>query len=731
MSSDYSFIIQSIDRNIAASLPQAETPGQKRLGETSLSTIAANTSAKRRRVSELIMESDAEDHTSGSNDFRGLGSSLRLQMQLDELKLKNEQLTEHLQNYRSEHELFKDNSARQLKFLEDTNIRYKYDLDAARQKYFDEKKKWQTKIREMESTLKKTQADLSDISSSHERAVPRQDSVSNKAVEERIHELEAILIQTQEQSAYSTSCKLELERRVFELEQEKIILTAYSNTTGDEEDRALELRQLRKQVFELETIARRKTKEVEKLSHSVKNQTMLEEELASSQTRLKLAQETIKAYQNMEIEHRLLLEERQTWNTVFHQASTTSNMSASKSIEIVQNMQQTCLTQQTQLGESTLTISNLQHTITQLQHNLQDAEAVKNDLSLRLEKLESRQTLQTQQSRLYERELTSLRTLLHSYDLEFSIGKPDLTKILFTKDTVIDGLRVDLDMCRKECLTLNSQLQTTLQTQHETQQIHAQGSAEVQVLKQQNASLKDDLSAMQEITGLDYLPHKTKIFHLIDNPSSDYFSVEDKSKSTMPGDVIARLVKENQEMKMTAATSSAADASNTAAGAAHSALQQQQDNSGDENDNMYLSPDTSSMIMIPPQQLQQMTKAQQQQQVDQFKLNERLKQMFKEKISTFREAVYRLTGYKMEMSSVDNNSADSAHTTRLKLKPMYAEDPDDYLLFHLTENGPVLLETDLMNRLDDSLIEHLKRYDSMPAFLANVTLTLFENSTMM
>lgn len=67
--------------------------------------------------------------------------------------------------------------------------------------------------------------------------------------------------------------------------------------------------------------------------------------------------------------------------------------------------------------------------------------------------------------------------------------------------------------------------------------------------------------------------------------------------------------------------------------------------------------------------------------VDSDKLNVRLKAMFKERISCFREAVYLLTGYKVDLFSTD--SYNGSHP-RLKLRSMYAEHPDDCLIFQVS-----------------------------------------------
>jgi FtsZ-binding cell division protein ZapB len=105
-----------------------------------LSSIALNTSGKRRRITDFHIDDVDNDDEPGGREFKitshigksSVGSSLKLQMQVDELKLTNEQLREQLKSFKSEHEVFKDQSARQLKFLEDLNHRYKENAETSK-----------------------------------------------------------------------------------------------------------------------------------------------------------------------------------------------------------------------------------------------------------------------------------------------------------------------------------------------------------------------------------------------------------------------------------------------------------------------------------------------------------------------------------------------------------------------------------------------------------------------
>lgn len=69
--------------------------------------------------------------------------------------------------------------------------------------------------------------------------------------------------------------------------------------------------------------------------------------------------------------------------------------------------------------------------------------------------------------------------------------------------------------------------------------------------------------------------------------------------------------------------------------------------------------------------------------VDSSKLNLRLKEMFKERITSFREAVYLLTGFKVDLYTAESDGAE-AGGKRLRLRSIYAESPDDSLLFQVS-----------------------------------------------
>jgi hypothetical protein len=115
--------------------------------------------------------------------------------------------------------------------------------------------------------------------------------------------------------------------------------------------------------------------------------------------------------------------------------------------------------------------------------------------------------------------------------------------------------------------------------------------------------------------------------------------------------------------------------------------------------------------------------------VDPNKLHQRLKESFKEQIGRFREGVYLLTGYRIDMIP-------DGERPKFKVRSMFAEQQDDHLLFQWPTVTPVesldLLDTDLAKSLMITpSYEYVKRFGSLPAFLASTQLSLFEKQTMM
>ncbi|RQM12147.1 hypothetical protein B5M09_010811, partial [Aphanomyces astaci] len=100
------------------------------------------------------------------------------------------------------------------------------------------------------------------------------------------------------------------------------------------------------------------------------------------------------------------------------------------------------------------------------------------------------------------------------------------------------------------------------------------------------------------------------------------------------------------------------------------------------------------------------------------KMNQRLKEVFREQIAKYRDAVYQCTGYKVDLKYPE-----------LVLRSIYAENEGDEVKFQFNNGELELLETPFVAGLDQRNMAYLTMCNSIPAFLSGVTLALFEKQT--
>lgn len=93
--------------------------------------------------------------------------------------------------------------------------------------------------------------------------------------------------------------------------------------------------------------------------------------------------------------------------------------------------------------------------------------------------------------------------------------------------------------------------------------------------------------------------------------------------------------------------------------------------------------------------------------------------MAKKKIHQFREIVYELFGYHIEMES-----------KKYTLHSMYAEKEGDHLIFQTSSKGKLdLLSTEFAETLNKEVRTYLETCHSIPAFMSAITLELFGSKT--
>lgn len=796
------------------------TAGNVPFIDHSLSSIKhSNTTVlKKRRISHELNSDEntfyLDDHTAEiaqpvvrPANSAPFSKTITLQSQIDELTIINENQKEQMKLLRLELEHYKDTSIKQLSYLEAQNKKLKQEIEDKTHKYYEDKKKWQLKVKEIEQNYQKkgmnTAASTSggsEKSSSHYaqyiQELQQQVQSLNKLLSDKLNEHEVINQQKLslekktillENDLKTVRMQLQFQQSNQSIDQTESTSDKGTTTVSEERYHKLEEKLLQekltsqKQIQQTEKQLQLKNNELNKLKEQLKNQLLLEEEIVSLKNEKILLEEKKEEFLDVERKYFSLLEEKKHWQQIFtkiqnlllpantnpstatsdHDSATliggeggAAPISHMKIMSLIQSLQEKYLIlfNDNQVLQNKVSDCNVQ--LRQKEKDCADVIAQSQQLRKELERKEVLSFQSTQQLKTYEREIQSLRQLLQTYDFEFSlnsstakpasqaIGAKTVTEdtMVKLKNDVIDNLRSELDELRKQYQTVTSNYsqlqqekqdlllqQSSLQQQLEqaknvtasaapekTQEDNNGGAAmiteeesdEVREWKEKYEELSANYQQLQQMSGIDYLPQKTKILRFVDNPSMKNFpalsSATSVQATTFPPEQLRALKQENRQLRQE--VEKLREAAANPSSSANSAL-----NLSDENIPAMTrsNTNTSSTSVVDPN-----------------KLNQRLKEIFKEKINTLRHGIYLLTGYQVELSSTET-------LPRFKLKNVYAENADDFLLFQMDGDNIELLESKYALTLDATTMTYLSKYNSFPAFLSNLTLQLFENQTYM
>jgi len=765
---DYSFLLQSIEGKISENMSK-KSPEPNATPVTS----AREDSTTKRRWSDF--QSPGGDLTITSS------KKLKSLLEMDELVLENEQLRDNLARLKSEQQIAREEHIRQIKFLDERCTSLKKESTERLEKYYEEKKKWQSKHRELEIQLKKVSASAPAFPAASTMSTPSTKiNNGNDEIAQRLRALEVDLHAKVRESLENLKGRQEAESKLFEMETELRTFRS-SFGSGTMADEAMEeARTLRKQFSDLESVHKRTVREHESMKTKLKNQSLLEEEVSALKARLRLVDEKLSAFKQGQIEHQQLQEEKSIWGQLFqdivahpeHSAmlddpsltKAPTTVSPTSVLQLLSAYQSRCALLLQGQGQLQQSLSELRRQARDSKALQLNSEAALQDVQTRLETTEHQLRTAQQQGRLYDGEVKSLRSLLETYDLEFQIGKPDAVKVMALKDQLIQELRSELDSARGSAMSFATQLKTaeaeaaekrgalvaaqveisSLRTAlaaansadpvaaptsadeaptRAVRQSDASSDIETLTLRAQLDAARYDALYLQHTTGLDFYPDRTRVLHMPVNPTAGFPAV-----CTLPS--VSEL--HQQRRKHRAQLVEAAQALLQAQELVAEQLQQQQQQQA--NDSSSNSSNTSSGGGVNTSVLGGLHNASssQQQQVapaaDSATMNIRLKEQFKERIASFREGVYLLMGYKVDLYAADGSPNS---LPRLRLRSMFAEKSEDYLLFQMRGDCPELLDTEFAARLDPSLLRYLTDLNSVPAFVAAVTLNLFESQTFM
>lgn len=347
-SGEYSLLLHNIEDNLDSHLPSvSRSPSPTPPSPVSLPSTSQRKRFRYTNEENINEENDSYLHptpsegvsidlnnssscsSSSTMNLVTISNTVRLNIQISELKLSLKEITEKHTASQQDHQREKEKFIRQLQFLEQNNLEMKQVLTAREEKYYLMKKKLQVALRTIETYEKEKQQpqqqqqpqrnlnlSISSITSSSS-SVPPPPITSSSATNDSggyIHELEAKILSKNEEVRYLSLKSSEYEERCGHLEQQLLTLRADLSST---ETTSRSISSLQKQQNENEIKLRKQMKEIEKLGNQLKNQQILEQELSSANQKILQLKQSMKGFQEMEAKYSSLVKERESWTLYF------------------------------------------------------------------------------------------------------------------------------------------------------------------------------------------------------------------------------------------------------------------------------------------------------------------------------------------------------------------------------------------------------------------------------
>lgn len=148
---DYSLLLRGIEGRLSEHINSSPLLDKS----LSLSSNIHNTSDSNQKRQRLSISSQSPDdqNYSTNRDYNQSADRMKLTVQIDETRLLNEQLRDKLKGLADEFGRYKEKTVKQLTFVENENTQMKREATDHLDRYYDEKKKWQSRIRAVESEL--------------------------------------------------------------------------------------------------------------------------------------------------------------------------------------------------------------------------------------------------------------------------------------------------------------------------------------------------------------------------------------------------------------------------------------------------------------------------------------------------------------------------------------------------------------------------------------------------
>ncbi len=466
---------------------------------------------------------------------------------------------------------------------------------------------------------------------------------------------------------------------------------------------------LRMTVNDLERRLHSRDATIENLKKDQQGKEELREHILSLQSKLELVKKQLRDEQEASASFEMLKEEKLEWEAMFSKLfeSSATPPTPSMALKLLTKVQKDNIylkaraTQwETRAAQATERLKLARSEAAAEATRRASAEASLEEIRLRLQG-------ETRKANTLEKELAAKKEVIKSFRLSppgLSGGKREDRMEKNTLEVALDTARLELEELRGEVVssTPGKVLQKTQERVHELEDMCRKLEQERCAATKQLERVERELAVYEreaamgipiEGKGRSAAGPTSKILHLISNPAAIALAKavgEDRCES------VEAVLMENNKDPLDEALREESNSSSISS------------ISSRRRRTAKISGKSSGKV--------------QEEEVDKDKVNLRLKEKFKERIATFRNAIYFLTGYKIDMTT-------EGDVPQLRLRSMYSEQENDDLVFQWNKEGLQLMETPFAKHLDRKIFTYLSTCNSVPAFLSNLTLELFEKRT--
>ncbi|GLD93300.1 hypothetical protein PINS_up001892 [Pythium insidiosum] len=636
-------------------------------------------------------------------------------LKCDHLTTEVEALRLQLANKTERHqiELKLDQMRRQLQYAIREEEHTRQELRTATSEFSTEKLQLNKKIVELDSKLQFVEASLSEWkdkaldAESELRSVTRQSKLKIQLLTDELEELKEASIAARSSDEHLLQSKVRLLEA--QLRDQQLDVTQANSRLENAQltlESAQEVRQLKERISELESQERRLKTEMVSLIEASKRSSMNDEKVNLLRQKLQASEQLYAQAQrditSLRAGERALNDARnafkslaRSFNVELDLALLEKDMMQSSKV-LVEQMQEVLEGLRSAKGKSDGEVSRLR---VELEATKQAQAATNRQLQAQVttnQSLQQQLSLATSALNRMKSSNEDLVALLQSYE-KSPDGAPSITAATESPHlSALSELMVKMAPVVEEI----TKLTTEMRSPNTATQVY---EAEIDRLKKEYAglenehaklakhlkSLEEDCAKMEKRLGRgEFNPATTKVVHLSLNPTSELLGEKNATSEC------EQLRKENEQLRSALKASAVKTTPGVAVTPASSTSTAKLTT-------------TTSYETVEGQKL----------------LNQRLKEVFRDQTQQYREAVFQLTGFKIDLKK-------SSGVEILRLRSMYADHDDDELLVRMEPNGALeLLETDFCGQINQRVFAYLTTCRSFPAFLATLTLHLFEKQT--